>query len=356
VNWVVSVQRLLFGTDAREHALRSSTDDEILTPSNASIRDFGTQGSAEVGPLKVDETAIFVQRGGRRLMQAVYGDNYKYATSDLSRLYPESGGTGITVIAIQRQPDTRIHCVRADGTAAILIHDEAEEISCWVEAEMGVDGGTALIEDVVVLPGADGTGEDSVYYSVKRTIDGSTVRYLEKWALESECEGGTTSKNIDAHIVGTVSAAGTMSGLGHLEGEDVVAWVNGVDAGTYTVTSGAISGVTTTGSAVVGLPYTAQFKSTKLTHLNLKKNVSRLGVIAQNMHYQALTYGPDFDTLDPLPMVQDGATIADDTVHVQYDEESFSFDGHWDTDSRLCLQAQSPRPVTLLAAIVETDE
>ncbi len=636
VNWVVAAQRLLFGTDGREHTLRSSTQDEILTPTNCSIRDFGTQGSATVAGIKVDDSVVFVQRGGRRLLQAAYGDTFDYRTSDLSRLYPEGGGSGITHIAAQRQPDTRIHCVRSDGTVTMLINDPAEEVSCWVTmslgtgfvqdtftdlndgdytgnsldvsseisgsgqykcAEYNADGtqlhmmdtdddairqyslttpydlstgsydsvtfsfgfnvigfnwlddgsrmlvqatanpqlrmynattaynistlavdtgnttnltgvsfnnakdfwinneGTVLfmlaatgattnpaifyfdlataydltsfsedtgkkyaitevadsnwcwsidvdandnifvltkdypgsaaadvnilqwkmdttddpsssvfvvsfnlgdedqdpwrvrmfdgsegwivtggttdtiyqygtswatevapgVEDVVVLPGADGTGEDAVYYSVARQVGGANKRFLEKWSLESECEGGTTSKNLDAHLAGTVTA-GIMTGLDHIEGEQVSVWVNGVDAGTYRVTDGKITGVTTDGSAVAGLAYTAQFKSTKLGQLVQRKKITRLGIIAQNMHYQGLSYGQDFDNLDELPMVENGATQADDTVHSQYDEDTFVVNGYWDTDSRLCLQAASPRPVTLLAAIVETEE
>lgn len=353
VNWAISVRTLLFGTDSREHTLRSSSQNEILTPTNAAIRNFSSQGSADSVGLELDDTALFVQKGGKRLMQSVYDSRLEYVTGDLSVLYPESGGTGIVHIAVQRQPDTRIHCLRSDGTVAILLYDASEEVSCWLTVSAG--GTDAVIDDIVVLPGADGTGEEAVYYSVARTVNSLTVRFLERWSLESECVGGTTSKNIDSHVVGTVAADGTMSGLTHLEGESVVVWVNGVDAGTYTVASGAISAVTTIGSAVVGLSYTAQYKSTKLGRLMSKKNLTRLGIIAENMHYQALTYGKDFSSLDALPMTQDGGTIADDTVHTKFDEETFSFDGVWDTDSRLCLQAASPRPVTLLAAIVEFD-
>jgi len=352
VNWALELAQLVFGTDSREHTMRASNQNQILTPSTSFIKKYSSQGSGDTIAVELDDTALFVQRGGKRLMQSVYDERLEFATGDLSRLYPESGGTGITHIAIQRQPDTRIHCVRSDGTVAILLHDDSEEISCWLTVSAG--GTDAVIEDVVVLPGADGTGEDAVYYSVARTVNSSTVRYLERWSLESECVGGTTSKNIDTHVTGTVTS-GAMSGLTHLEGETVTVWVNGVDAGTYTVSSGAISAVTTDGSAVVGLSYTAQYKSTKLGRLMIKKNVSRVGIIAENMHYQALTYGPDFSSLDPLPMVQDGATISDNTVHTQFDEETFSFDGLWDTNSRLCLQAASPRPVTLLAALVEFD-
>lgn len=158
-----------------------------------------------------------------------------------------------------------------------------------------------------------------------------------------------------------------MTGLTHLEGETLAVWVNGVDAGTYAVSGGQITGVTSDGSAVAGIAYTAQFKSAKLAYssgvgsagfgsaLAQKKIIQTLGVIMRNSHYQGLQYGRDFDNLDNLPLVQSGATIADDTVHTDFDEESFSFAGSWDTDSRLCLQAASPRPCTLLAAIIGVD-
>jgi hypothetical protein len=353
VNWMVDTERLLLGTDSKEHSLRASRDDEILTPTNARIKKFGTQGSATVQAVEVDTSALFVQRGGDRLMEARPGAEVvnlgMYATNDLTTFYPEAGDSPIRRIAVQRQPDTRVHCVRADGSVAILLNDKAEQISCWVMHS----GGT--VEDVIVLPGADGDGEDAVYYVVQRTVNSSTVRFLEKWSLESENQGGATNKNLDAHITGTVSG-GTMSGLDHLEGETVAAWVNGVDAGTYVVTSGAITGVTTNGAACVGLAYTAQFKSAKIGMLTDKKNIKRLGVIMRNTHYQGLQYGPDFSSLYNLPKVKDGAATAADTVHPTFDEETFAFGGRWDSDSRLCLQAASPRPVTLLAAIVEYEE
>jgi hypothetical protein len=51
----------------------------------------------------------------------------------------------------------------------------------------GLDPGgpPRFVEDVVVLPALDGQLDDQVYYVVRRTINGATVRYLEKWAQES---------------------------------------------------------------------------------------------------------------------------------------------------------------------------
>jgi hypothetical protein len=68
-----------------------------------------------------------------------------------------------------------------------------------------------------------------------RTLE-SHVRYYERWALESECVGGTLNKQADAFVSGT-GAGATITGLNHLEGETVVVWVDGTYAGTKVVAS-----------------------------------------------------------------------------------------------------------------------
>lgn len=86
-----------------------------------------------------------------------------------------------------------------------------------------------------------------------------------------------------------------------------------------------------------------------------KKRIEHLGVILSNTHFQGLTYGPSFDDLSPLPKMKDGTATAEDTVHTSFDEPAFEFEGTWDTDSRLCLQASAPRPCTILAAIIPVE-
>jgi hypothetical protein len=109
---------------------------------------------------------------------------------------------------------------------------------------------------------------------------------------------------------------------------------------------------------VVGLQYTAQYKSAKLGSIQgigllEHKKVNRIGFIAENLHHKGIQYGPDFDQLYDLPEVEKGAVIAEHTVHETYHEEDFPFGGEWDPDSRICFQSQSPKPATILAAISE---
>ena len=370
INWILALQRMILGAEGAEFSCKSTSFDEPLTPTNFNIKPASTQGSAAVEAVKIDKQGVYVQRGGTRVLQVAFDANdYEYGSDDLTKLIPEIGQPSVIRMDVQRQPDTRIHCVRSDGTVAIAVIDKVENVLCWLEYETDGD-----VEDVVILPGANGSSEDRVYYVVNRTINGSTKRYLEKWALESECAGGTSNKQADCFVTYSQSASSTITGLSHLEGESVVVWDNGkclrTSAGaiaTFTVASGQIT-VTNAGASysatvgVVGLAYTAQWKSAKLayaaglgTALTQKKKLEHLGVILKDTHHKGLTYGPDFSHLKDLPQMVGGKEVTVDTVHSSFDDEPFEFEGTWDSDSRLCLQAAAPRPCTILAAVVPVE-
>lgn len=371
INWALSLQRLMLGGQGAEHSLRSTTFDEPLTPTNANLKKPSTQGSAAVPAVAIDSRGVFVQRGGRRVYElALDGESLDYASKHLTALCPQIGSPGIVRVAVQRQPDTRLHCVRSDGTAAVMVYDRIENVICWIEIES--DGASGLIEDVVVLPGDVGEEEDHVYYVVKRTINGSTVRYLEQWAFEEECQGGTLNKQADAALVYTGAATATITGLDHLEGEQVVVWADGADVGTdedwnliYTVAGGQITLAEAASNVVVGLPYEARYKSAKLvqvqselgTPLALQKRIPSLGLVMAYVHAKGLRFGHDLDdptTLDDLPAMEDWARVDPDAVRADYNYTSFEFPGEWSPDSRLCMLATAPRPVTIMAAVIET--
>jgi len=360
VNWLLSLQRLIIGGQAAEYSCRASSLDEPLTPTAFAIRPSSTQGSATVDAIQIDQHGIYVQRGGSRIYELSFdGNSYDYGSVDITTLIPEIGSPGIIRMAAQRQPDTRIHCVRSDGTVALAVFDRAEDVLAWVD--ITTDG---FIEDVVVLPGTG--AEDRVYYVVRRTISGSTVRYLEKWALDTECAGGVLNKQADSFITYTGAATTTITGLSHLEGKSVVVWANGADLGTtssyaqtYTVSGGQIVLPAAYTNVVVGLPYTAQWKSSKLASqadavveaFDQDKRVAKIGLILANTHAKGLRFGPDFSTLDSMPDIESGKLVTSGTIHTTYAETAIEFPGRWAVDSRICLQAQAPRPCTVMAAI-----
>jgi hypothetical protein len=279
----------------------------------------------------------------------------------LTSMVPEIGESGYTVLAVQRQPDTRIHAVRADGKVAIGVWDPVENVRAWVLYE--TDG---EVVDVVVLPGDI---EDTVYYVVDRDLSGTTTRYLEKWAKESQCRGGELNRQADSFIVYSGSPTTTISGLDHLEGKAVVVWGNGVDLSpdvsgvqtTYTVTSGSITLSTAVSDAIIGLPYTGEWKGVKLSRvaeelgLASKKRLVGAKLLLSNTHYKGVKFGPNLTaaSMDDLPDIDEGVQVEADTIHQDYDQPMNAFPGGWESDPRLCLRAQAPRPCTVLGVVMD---
>jgi len=370
IHWLAPLQRLVLGADAAIRTARSSSLDEPLTPSNFNLKAISTDGANGLPFALLDTSAIYAS--GTRVHEVSYDTasaSYDYGTSDICMVVPEIGEPGIVRIAVQRRPEKRIHVVRTDGTVALMVYHKQEDVTAWVEYETAGE-----VEDVCVLPG---DVEDSVYYTVKRTINGSTVRYHEKFALESECRGFPEAKLADAFSEWSGASATTITGLSHLEGESVVVWgwntttpftnaggdTIGRYFGTFTVSGGQVSGLSASvTNAIVGLPYEATYKSTKLAYgtgdasaLCLKKRVAQIGVIAKWLHASGLRYGPSFDFMDDLPQIENGGAVDSNDVRLSYDEEMFGFDGDWDTDSRVCLKAVAPKPATVLACVVSME-
>lgn len=364
INWALSLQRLLIGTDGAEFSARASSFDEPLTPTAFTLRPASTQGSAQIEAVIADSSGYFVQRALQRLFQLLWDANANdYRSEDVSQLVPDLNAAGIVHIAVQRMPDTRIHCVRSDGTVGVMVHDRAENVVCWLEVKT-----SGFVEDVCIRPG---TGEDIVTYTCRRTI-GGTVRYREKWAMEDECSGFPAAFHADAHLRYSGAATTTITGLSHLEGASVVVWgwntatpftdtlgrAVGRDLGTFTVSGGQIAGLASAVTdACVGLGYTAQWQSWKQgPGLCQRKIIGQMGLVLKNTHWNGIQYGPNFEPehlldipLDDVPLIGTDP----DLNHIFSDAEldMNGFDGDWGTDTRLCLQSVAPKPCTVLAAV-----
>jgi hypothetical protein len=351
INWMLPLKRLVVGAQASEKSARSSSFDELLTATNFNIKDCSTYGSGPIAAAKMDSNAFFVEQGSRRLLKLTYDATaYDYDAEDMVTLIPEQCSVGIIAMDIQRRPDTRVHCVLADGTAGVMVYDQVEDVICWIDVE--TDG---FIEGVVTLPSAP---EDRVYYVVKRTINGSDKRFLERWASESDCVGGLLNKQADSFVVYD-STPTTSIPVAHLEGETVVVWSDGVDVGTKTVSGGVITLDAAASKVVAGLSYEARYKSAKLayaaaggTPLNRKKKLTEKALTVDRTHCQGIKVGRDFDHLRSLPLNIRGKNYAGTEILDQEDFDLSEFNGDWDTDSRLCIRAAAPRPATILCATI----
>lgn len=374
INWLAPVQRLLAGGQGGVFEIKSDAIDSVITPTNFNIKEPITLSTAPVDPVKIDTRILCVHGDNKSVFELKFDQVFTYYTpSELTELVPNILSPACLRTDVQRRPDTRVHFVRSDGVCVVFLYDPDQDLRCAITVT--TDG---IIEEVFVMPGQP---EERVYYVVKRTINGSAVRYLEKWALETEIVGGTTNKQADSFKTftnGTATnsiPAGTCS---HLVGKSVIVWADGLclsdssgNIATFTVQAdGSVTGLTHNGTAynattgVVGLPYTAPFKSGKLfqvargSALTMLKSIRHLGLILYNTHAQGIKYGTDFSHLDNLPQLEKGKVVDLDSIWSELDTGGIKINDTGDTDLRLCLQAQAPRPCTVTAAVIgiETEE
>jgi hypothetical protein len=381
INWMLSLDHLLAGADTSIIAALSDAINSPLTPTNFNLKQSVTNGAFPIQAYRVDQRAIYIDQSGARLYQLIYDIGlYNYRPSDLTRFNREIGLPGFIAMRVQRQPDTRINMVRADGVLVSFVFDIEDE----VEAFWKVQTPNGVIEKIMVLPGAI---EDQVYVVVNRQIGGVTKRYLEKFARIDECLGAAINKNVDAMLVygpnGPAAATNILSGFNHLVGQTVSIWGNTgtviddlgtavvSNTGTVTIPNNQFNEEVTVVQAVVGLPYSSEFISAKLAYaaqmgsaINQVKRVDHIGFVLASTHYQGIKYGKYTPTdptvtvsglfsvpevLDALPQVEDGAVTPPGTIWQQYDKKAMEFPGDADTDVRLYIQASSPKPATVAA-------
>ena len=149
-------------------------DSTVVTPTSINVRVEGYRGSAELAPLLVDNSAVYLQEQGAAVRDLQYSLEVDgYVGNDLSVLSEHLLRHHlITDWAWARVPHFIAWCVRDDGTALSLTYMREHQVTGW--ARHDTDG---LFESVAAVPG---DLEHAVYFVVNRTIDGQTKRYVER--------------------------------------------------------------------------------------------------------------------------------------------------------------------------------
>lgn len=227
-------------TTGGEFTIRSELND-ALTPVNAATQLFketlhgsGNSDSSTVKripkPTSVDGATVFVESGGTVVRQFLFNEvEQSFNASNISILSSHLINDPVSMDI--RRANTSfsadfVYLVNSDGTCAVLNSLREQSLLAWSLFE--TDG---EFEDVAV------SGRET-YFIIKRTIDSSTVRFIEK--LDA-------NNFTDASVRQTSGAAKTSwNGLDHLDGQTVK--VRGDD---YILDDAAVSSGSLTSSASV---------------------------------------------------------------------------------------------------------
>ena len=225
-----------------------SIKDIPITPAKVAVRRETQFGSSSVPPKNIDGSVIYIDRTGKSVREFLFDyneDAYTSGTVSLLASHLLNSPVDMDVSKGTANDDANyVYFVNGDGTAAVFNSLRAQEVSGWTKWTTSGD-----IESVAVVV-------DDVYFVVKRTINGSVVRFIE-----------TLDPNTytDANKTVTLGSAGTaVSGLTHLNGQVSRIRADGEVRANLTPSSGAIT-LAETGTVVeVGLGFTTTIKTMPL--------------------------------------------------------------------------------------------
>lgn len=193
---------------------------------------------------------IFAENAGKFLHSAMFDfQSNSFNTVNLNTLSDQLFEvSGIKKIVFSENPYPIIWILKNDGTLVAMTYDKTLKVIGAMDQVIA--GTNCEVEDIGVIPS---TSESQVWMIVKRTIDGGTKRYIECLDFHFYNDTIEESKFVDSFLVYSGTAATTISGLDHLEGETVHIIADGGVVEGKVVTSGEIILDTAAEYVIIGL-------------------------------------------------------------------------------------------------------
>ena len=347
INWLASGRRLLAGTGGAEWWLSGPSDSEPITYSDKIARKDSDWGSSNVKPVEIGDTVFYIQKNKNTIREMQWDDTQsKYASRNLSVLADHLfKGYEIQEMAFQQSPYQILWCIRDDGVLLGLTYMPEHEVLAW-HYHM-TDG---EFESCAVIPGTD--YEDHLYVVVKRTIDGSIKRYVERLNSFTDITALADAKINHSGLTYEGTATTTISGLDHLEGETVAILADGVVVDNKTVSSGSITLDAAAEKVHIGLGFNADLETHDMGAQDQREGsmVGRIKRITNTIidlkDSQGGQFGPDADNLNDIHYDDTTALSSGPT-------DDMEFPGGHSKTATVFIRQSDPLPITVRAITVE---
>jgi hypothetical protein len=214
------------------------------------------------------------------------------------------------------------------------------------------DEGKAVCESVAVIPTDD--TEYEVYVIVKRTINGATRRFVEVLNVFDFDETDNTSFNfLDSQLSYSGSAATTISGLDHLEGQTVSILADGATHPDKTVSSGSVTLDRSSTNVKIGLAYTSLLQTMRLNagsqNGTSQGKTKRIYDITVRMFETiGVEVGPNLNDMERIPF-RSSADLMDEGIPPFTGDKEVEFRGNYETDGFIYVRQRQPLPFTILS-------
>lgn len=317
-----------------------------VTPSSISAKAQGYRGAAAVYPEIVGNDVLFVQAMGSALRNLTASNEAQGFTGDDISVLSQHLLEGYTVadMAYQQVPWSVLWMVRSDGVLLGLTYMKEHQVFAWHHHDTA-----GAFESICTIPGS---GEDEVWFVVRRTVGGVTRRYIERMARRRS-DDLLEAHFLDCGLDYSGDPATTLSGLDHLEGCTVTALSDGKVVTGLVVAGGQITLPAPVARVHVGLPYTSDLETLGVeyqagggTAQGKKKQIK--SVVLRLERSKGGSAGMTAANLKPF-----GYPAA--ASYPYTGDVAVSLSSTYDTAGRALIRQSEPLPLTVLAVIPEVE-
>lgn len=338
ITGIFSSRHLQIFTEGAEFYVRNSP----ITPENVAAARQSGFGSKTIQPKLIDGATIYVQRTGRSLREFVFDfAEEAYLSNTASLLAPEllvSPVDFAVSVGTDNEDANYIYVVNSDGSMAVYNTLRSQNVAGWSTWST-----TGEIQNITSLI-------DDIYVVTKRNINSVDEYFVEKLNDNSYSDSSTLY---------TTPATDTLTGLSHLETEEVVVRADGAVMSNQTVASGQITiERTAADSAEVGLAYTATVTTMPVEkdigpgyNLNGEKRVVNAMMYFQESLGVSIAYeGQEY----VIPFRTFGTGILDQPVTPFTGKKEMYLLG-WSKTAQVTIKQDVPAPMTLLGLSLEME-
>ena len=309
-----------------------------ITPATMAVRRQSGYGAKNIRPKVIDGATIYVQRTGRSLREFVYEfAEEAYISNTASLLAPELINSPVDMavsVGTTNEDANYVYLVNGDGTVAVFNTLRSQSVAGW--SRWVTDGEIHSICRVV----------DDIYFSVKRTINGTTGYYLEKANPDSY---------MDASVLYTSPGTATLTGLGHLDGATVRVRADDSVMNNQVPASGSITiERTAVDSAEVGIFFQPVIKTMPIEgDIGPGTNLDGEKRIVNCMLYLQDSLGLKVNDYD-IPFRSFGTSVLGTAIPPFTGKKEIYLFG-WSKTAQVTITQDVPAPLTLLGLSLEME-
>lgn len=342
--WAESAEQLIVGAENAPFRVVGEGEGPIVPTSPPLVRPVGTLGSGAVEAVRVGTYVLYTERNGASLQELSFVPATQTADErDMSSLSGHllDGTKRLVQLAYDQHAQLPIVWgVRSDGTLLGFTYQRVEEVRAWHRHTLGGEG---VVESVATIPHPT-LNAWQTWLVVRRTIGGSTTRYIEVLA--------DTAVGVDSAVEYSGAAITTLTGLTHLNGQSVRA--AGIPAtGTHwalfeaqTVSGGQITLPMACTQAFAGLAYEATLQ-TLSPEIPNAPSIQRERKRWQEAFVALYQTGPGLYVNGQRVETRDSPPLLDDGVPWVTGDYKLPVLG-WDTEGLLTFSHGEPGPCTIL--------